>query len=213
MVVPQLFYLTRNWLERVAILIRGEAAGVGVTELATSTRTPGVHPPSVGYCYCVRLATRYGGNDVRAQVFYNSRSELVWATILVLRHFRGFRVTELAAATSTPAVEQTLSRQGDCVSIAARYLHNAHVLQASNKQRHWLVGVALDILGHVFRVAVPKLPTGACAPAVELAVDSDRSGVAVSSSYLADLHPCKGLDQASCRLVWITVLVLGQVLQ
>mmetsp|Transcript_66130 Transcript_66130/g.191584 ORF Transcript_66130/g.191584 Transcript_66130/m.191584 type:complete len:212 (+) Transcript_66130:1233-1868(+) len=150
---------------------------------------------------------------MRPQVLDHPGGELVRAAILVLRHLGCLRVPELTTSATTPTVQQAFSRQGHRVRIAARDLHDARVLQAAHEQRHGLVRIALDVLGHVLGVAVAQLPTGAGTPTVELAMDGDRSGVPISARDLADLYPGEGLDKAGDRLVRIAVLVLGQVLE
>mmetsp|Transcript_23584 Transcript_23584/g.66685 ORF Transcript_23584/g.66685 Transcript_23584/m.66685 type:complete len:519 (-) Transcript_23584:190-1746(-) len=193
-VLCQLLHLPWHGLEWVAVLVGGEAAGVRVAQLAAGAGAPGEHPASVGDGDGVSLAASYGGDDMRAKMLDDPRRELVRATILIFRHLRSLRMAKLATTAASPAEQDAFSGQGHRVRIPAGDLNDEGILENTHQQRHRLVGITLDVLGHMLSVAVAELPASTRTPAVELAMDGDRRGVAVSPSDLADLHPGECLN-------------------
>mmetsp|Transcript_9213 Transcript_9213/g.25776 ORF Transcript_9213/g.25776 Transcript_9213/m.25776 type:complete len:407 (+) Transcript_9213:427-1647(+) len=209
---PQLFNLARDGLKRIAVLVRRKTARVGVTQLPARTSAPGEHSTTIRHGNRVRLATRHGGHAVRPEMVHDAGRRLVWASILILGHLGRLGMAELPTTATTPAIKQTFARQRHCVRVAARDLHDANVLEAVHKQRHWLVGVAFNVLGHVLGVAVPQLSTRTGTPTVQLSVYRHRGCVTITTGDLTHFH-VERLYQAGSWLIRVSILVLWQVLQ
>ena len=98
-----------------------------MAQLATGTGTPGVQVPITHDCNGVGLATGDLPYFLLLQHYDQFRLGLVGAAIFIFRHRGGIRVTELAAATSTPRVEASLSCECDSMCITACYLDYADI--------------------------------------------------------------------------------------
>ena len=116
-------------------------------QLATGTGTPGVQVPITHDCDGVGLPAGDLPDFLLLKHYNQFWLRLVGAAIFIFRHRGGIRVTELAAAATTPRVEASLSCECDGMSISACDLDYADIHKQLNDSRGRLIGITLDIGG------------------------------------------------------------------
>lgn len=83
----------RNWLVRISVLVSGKGLGVGMAQLATGSRTPGIEMTSSEHSNGVCFAARNLLDILIFERLDHFGHRLVGAAVLVLRHALSVWVT------------------------------------------------------------------------------------------------------------------------